>query len=186
VGAFLHAQAEAIPATDFFTVDLLNGTTGYVLAVIEPATRRIRILGVSTHPSNAWVTQTGRNLLMDLNRHLDSIKFLLRDRDTKFTAAGIRILRSPIQAPPANAIMERRIGSCRRELLDRTLIWNQRHLLNVLHKHEVHHNSHRPHRSLQQVAPLKPLPAPVADLDAFRVRRHDRIGGVIHEYTLTA
>ena len=174
---FLHAQAQAILATDFFTVDLLDGTTAYVLAVIEHATRRIRILGVTAHPNSAWVTQVGRNLLMDLDGHLESVKFLLRDRDTKFTAAfdavftavGIRILRSPIQAPRANAIMERWIGGCRRELLDRTLIWNQRHLVHVLREYESHHNEHRPHRSLNQAAPLRPLPAPVADIDTSRL-----------------
>ena len=129
---FLHGQAAAILATDFFHVDLLDGTTAYVLAVIEHATRRIRIVGVTAHPNNAWVTQQARNLLMDLDGRLDSVKFLLRDRDTKFTAAwdavitgaGIRILRSPVRAPRANAIMERWIGGCRRELLDQTLIWN--------------------------------------------------------------
>ena len=191
---FLHAQAEAMLATDFFTVDLLDGTTAYVLAVIEHATHRIRILGVTAHPDNAWVTQQARNLLMDLDQRAESIKFLLRDRDIKFTAAfdavftavGIRIVRSPIQAPRANAIMERWIGSCRRELLDHTLIWNQRHLLRVLREYEAHHNEHRPHRALNQAAPLKATPAPVTDLDAFRVRRHDRTGGVIHEYTLAA
>ena len=179
---FLHAQAEAMLATDFFTVDLLDGTTAYVRAVIEHATRRIRIVGVTAHPDNAWVTQQARNLLMDLDQRAESIKFLLRDRDTKFTAAvdalftavGIRIVRSPIQAPRANAIMERWIGSCRRELLDHTLIWNQRHLLRVLREYEAHHNEHRPHRALNQAAPLKATPAPVNNLDTFRVRRHDR------------
>jgi putative transposase len=191
---FLHAQAQAILATDFFTVDLLDGTSAYVLAVIEHATRRIRILGVTAHPIDAWVSQVARNLLMDLDEHLDTVKFLLRERDTKFTAAfdtvftstGIRILRSPIRAPRANAITERWIGGCRRELLDQTLIWNQRHLLRVLREYENHHNEHRPHRSLQQAAPLKAIPTPIGDLDAIRVRRLDRIGGVIHEYTLAA
>jgi len=191
---FLHAQAQAILATDFFTVDLLDGTSAYVLAVIEHATRRIRILGVTAHPNDAWVSQMARNLLMDLDEHLDTVKFLLRDRDTKFTVAfdtvftstGIQILRSPIQAPRANAIMERWIGSCRRELLDQTLIWNQRHLLRVLREYQNHHNEHRPHRSLQQSAPLKAIPTPVSDLDAIRVHRLDRIGGLIHEYTLAA
>ncbi|MHB1164519.1 MAG: integrase core domain-containing protein [Candidatus Nanopelagicales bacterium] len=113
------------------------------------------------------------------------MKFLLRDRDTKFTAAwdavftagGIKILRSPVGAPRANAIMERWIGGCRRELLDRTLIWNQRHLLQILHEYQTHHNEYRPHRSLQQAAPLNQLPEPVHDLDAIRVSRRDRIGG---------
>ena len=191
---FLHAQAQAIIATDFFTVDLLNGTSAHVLAVIDHATRRIRILGVTAHPDNAWVTQMARNLLMDLDAHLDTVKFLLRDRDTKFTAVwdavftstGIRILRSPIRAPRANAIMERWIGGCRRELLDQTLIWNQLHLLQVLREYETHHNQHRPHRSLGQAAPLKPLPAAVADLDTLRIHRRARVGGVIGEYTLAA
>ena len=191
---FLHAQAQAIIATDFFTVDLLNGTSAYVLAVIDHATRRIRILGVTAHPDNAWATQMARNLMMDLDGHLDTVKFLLRDRDTKFTAAwdavftstGIRILRSPIRAPRANAIMERWIGGCRRELLDQTLIWNQRHLLRALRDYETHHNAHRPHRSLGQAAPLKPLPAAVTDLDSFRLRRRSRVSGVINEYTLAS
>lgn len=191
---FLRVQAEAILATDFFTVDPLDGTSAYVLAVIEHATRRIRILGVTVHPNDAWVTQMARNLLMDLDGHVESIKFLLRDRDTKFTAAwdevfastGIRILRSPICAPRANAIMERWIGGCRRELLDQTLIWNQRHLLRALRDYETHHNAHRPHRSLGQAAPLTPLPTAVTDLDSLRLRRHSRVSGIINEYTLAA
>ena len=99
-------------ATDFFSVNLLDGTTAYVLAVIEHATRRVRILGVTAHPNNTWVTQQARNLLMDLDGRVETVKFLIRDRDTKFTIAwdavfnGIRVLRSPVQAR-ANAIMER-------------------------------------------------------------------------------
>jgi putative transposase len=191
---FLRSQAEAILATDFFTVDLLDGTTAYVLAVIEHATRRIRILGVTDHPNDAWVSQMARNLLMDLDANAHCIKFLLRDRDTKFTAAfdavftaaGIRTLRSPIRAPRANAIMERWIGGCRRELLDQTLIWNQRHLRHVLRAYEAHRNERRPRRSPDQASPLTPLPALVTDLDNLRVRRNDRLGGAIHEYTLAA
>jgi hypothetical protein len=106
-GQFLRSEAEVILATDFFTVDLLDGTTVYVLAVIEHATRRIRILGITPHPAGAWVTQQARNLLMDLDGQAATIKFLIRDRDTKFTAAfdevlhaaHIRILKGPVQAP---------------------------------------------------------------------------------------
>jgi putative transposase len=193
-GQFLRSQAEATLATDFFTVDLFDCTTAYVLAVIEHASRRIRILGTTPHPTGAWVTQQARNLLMDLDGQAATIKFLIRDRDTKFTAAfdevfhaaHIRILKSPVQAPRANAIMERWIGGCRRELLDRTLIWNQRHLLRVLRQYETRHNEHRPHRSLGQAAPLQPLPDAVVDLDVFSVRRSDLIGGVIHEYAQVA
>ena len=85
-----------------------------------------------------------------------------------------------------NAIMERWIGSCRRELLDRTLAWNQRHLMTVLREYEDFYNTHRPHRTLNQAAPLRPLPDDVTDLDHIRVRRRDRAGGVIHEYRLVA
>jgi Integrase core domain len=194
VGAVPARPGRSDPGHRLLPRGLLDGTTAYVLAVIEHATRRIRILGVTAHPNNAWMTQQARNLLMDLDGHLDSVKFLLRDRDTNvtvawdavFTGAGIRILRSPVRAPRANAIMDRWIGGCRRELLDQTLIWNQRHLLQVLREYATHHSEHRPHRSLLHAAPLKQLPAPVHDLDAVRVRRHDRIGGVIHEYALAA
>jgi len=85
-----------------------------------------------------------------------------------------------------NAIMERWIGSCRRELLDRTLIWNQRHLMTVLREYEDFYNTHRPHRTLNQAAPLRPLPHAATDLEHFRVLRRDRAGGVIHEYRLVA
>ena len=128
---------------------------------------------------------------MDLDDYAKTVKFVLRDRDTKFTAAwdavftaaGIRTIRSPVQAPRANAIMERWIGSCRREILDRTLLWNQRHLLRVLCEYETHHNEHRPQRSLEQAAPLRPLPEPAGHQAACHVDRHDKVGGVIHEYT---
>jgi putative transposase len=140
------------------------------------------------------VTQQARNLLMDLDGQAATIKFLIRDRDTKFTAAfdevlhaaHIRILNSQVHAPRANAVMERWIGGCRRELLDRTLIWNQRHLLRMLREYETHHNEHRPHRSLGQAAPLKPLPDAAADLDTFSARRSGLVGGVIHEYAQVA
>ncbi|HUY50736.1 MAG TPA: integrase core domain-containing protein, partial [Streptosporangiaceae bacterium] len=101
-------------------------------------------------------------------------------------AAGIRVIRSAVQAPRMNSITERCIGSCRREPLDRTLIWNLRHLMMVLREYEDFCNSCRPHRALDQAAPLRPLPDGVTGLDHFRVRRHDRAGGVIHEYRLVA
>ena len=191
---FLRSQAQGILALDFFTADLLNGTKVYVLAVIEHGTRRIRILGATEHPVQSWVVQQARNLLMDLEDAGMSVKFVLHDRDASFTAAfdavfqaaGVRVVRSAVQAPRMNSIMERWIGSCRRELLDRTLIWNQRHLMTVLREYEDFYNTHRPHRTLNQAAPLRPLPDGVTDLDHFRVRRRDRAGGVIHEYRLVA
>ena len=191
---FLRSQAQGILALDFFTADLLNGTKVYVLAVIEHGARRVRILGATRHPVESWVVQQARNLLMDLEDAGTRVKFVLHDRDASFTAAfddvfraaGVRIVRSAVQAPRMNSIMERWIGSCRRELLDRTLVWNQRHLMTVLREYEDFYNTHRPHRALNQAAPLRPLPDGVADLDQVRVQRRDRAGGVIHEYRLVA
>jgi putative transposase len=191
---FLRSQAQGILALDFFTADLLNGAKVYVLAVIEHGTRRIRILGATEHPAQSWVVQQARNLLMDLEDTGTRVKFVLHDRDSSFTAtfdavfqaAGVRVIRSAVQAPRMNSIMERWIGSCRRELLGRTLIWNQRHLVTVLREYEDFCNTHRPHRSLNQPAPLRPLPDGVASLDHFLVQRRDRASGVIHEYRLVA
>ena len=191
---FLRSQAQGILTMDFFTADLLNGTKVYVLAVIEHGSRRVRVLGAAEHPVQSWVVQQARNLLMDLGDAGARAKFVLHDRDASFTqafdavfqAAGIRVIRSAVQAPRMNSIMERWIGSCRRELLDRTLIWNLRHLMMVLREYEDFYNFHRPHRALGQAAPLRPLPNGVTGLDNFRVRRHDRAGGVIHEYRLVA
>ena len=190
---FLRSQAEAILASDFFTVNLLDGTQAYVLAVIEHATRRIRILGVTPHPTGEWTTQQARNLIMELGDQADRVKFMIRDRGSNFTTAfdavladaGIRTVLCSIQTPRMNAITERWIGGCRRELLDRTLIWNQPHLRQLLREYETHHNQHRPHRSLHGAAPLKPLPEPV-NLDQYRVRKHAHVGGLINEYRLVA
>jgi transposase InsO family protein len=188
---FLRSQAEAILACDFFTADLLDGTQAYVLAVIEHATRRIRLLGVTLHPTGAWTTQQARNLIMDLGDQTDRVRFMIRGRGSNFTTAfdavladaGIRTVLCNVRTPRMNAIAERWIGGCRRELLDRTLIWNQAHLQRILREYEIHHNLHRPHRSLHGAAPLKPLPEPV-DLAQYRVRRQARVGGLINEYRL--
>jgi transposase InsO family protein len=191
---FLRSRAQGILALDFFTTDLLNGAKVYVLAVIEHGTRRVRVLGATEHPVQAWVVQQARNLLMDLEDAGTRVKFVLHDRDASFTAAfdavfraaGVRVIRSAVQAPRMNSVMERWIGSCRRELLDRTLVWNQRHLMIVMREYEDFYNTHRPHRTLKQAAPLRPIPDGVTDLDHFRVQRRDRAGGVIHEYRLVA
>ena len=181
------------PGAAFFTVDLLDDTQAYVLAVIEHATRRIRIIGVTLHPTGEWTTQQARNLVMDLDEQADRVKFMIRDRGSNFTAAfdailadaGIRTVLCNVRTPRMNAITERWIGGCRRELLDRTLVWNQTHLRQILRQYETHHNQHRPHRSLHGAAPLKPLPEPV-DLDLYRIRRHAHVGGMINEYRLVA
>jgi putative transposase len=190
---FLRSQAEAILACDFFTADLLDGTQAYVLAVIEHASRRVRILGVTLHPTGEWTAQQARNLMMDLGDQAHRVKFMIRDRGSNYTAAfdavladaGIRTVLCHVRTPRMNAIAERWIGGCRRELLDRTLIWNQAHLRRILRQYETHHNQHRPHRSLGSAAPLKPLPEPV-DLEQHRVRRQARVSGIINEYRLVA
>ncbi|MFC5001811.1 integrase core domain-containing protein [Dactylosporangium cerinum] len=190
---FLRSQAETILAADFFETVTLTGTRMYVLAVIEHATRRVRILGATAHPTAAWVTQAVRNLAMDLQDAGCHVRFLIRDRDGKYPAlfdtiladTGIEVVLSGIRMPRMNAVMERWIQSCRRELLDRTLVWNQPHLLHALREYERHHNAHRPHRGINNARPLYPLPAPIADPDVIthlKVRRRDRLGGIFHEY----
>jgi putative transposase len=161
--------------------------------VIEHGTRRVRVLGVTLHPTGQWTAQQARNLLMDLGEQADRVKFMIRGRGSDFTAAfdavlanvGIRAVLCNIRTPRMNAIAERWIGGCRRELLDRILVWNQAHLRRILREYETHHNQHRPHRSLDGAAPLKPLPEP-AYLDDYRVRRQARVGGLINEYHLVA
>jgi putative transposase len=190
---FLRSQAEAILACDFFTAGLLDGTQAYVLVVIEHATRRVRVLGVTLHPTGAWTAQQARNLIMDLGDQTHRVRFMVRDRGSNFTAAfdavladaGIRTVLCNVATPRMNAITERWIGGCRRELLDRTLLWNQDHLRRILREYETHDNQHRPHRSLHGAAPLKPLPEP-ADLHQHRVRKQARMGGLINEYRLVA
>jgi transposase len=191
-GEFLRAQAEGILACDFFHCDTVLLARLYCFAVVEHATRRVHILGVTAHPTAGWVAQQARNLVIDLGDRAAQFRFMIRDRDAKFTnifdavfaSEGIEVIKTPIQAPSANAIMERWIGGLRRELLDRVLILNARHLRHVLAEYETHFNTHRPHRSLAQAAPLRPLDKP--ETGDITVIRHDRLGGVIHEYTQVA
>jgi hypothetical protein len=165
----------------------------YVLFFIEHGTRRVHLAGITAHPTGEWVTQQARNLLMNLDDHADGLKFLIRDRDAKFTAAfnavftaiGLRIVKTPVRVPRANAIAERWIASARRECLDRMLITGERHLRLVLGEYIDHYNSHRPHRALQQSPPAgRPYP-PTLDANV-RVLRRDRLGGLIHEYSQAA
>jgi putative transposase len=139
------------------------------------------------------VAQQARNLLMDLADRIGRYTFLIRDRDAKFAAAfdaifaseGIRILRTPVGAPRANAFAERWVGTVRRELLDRMLIMGRRHLEAVLSDYVVHYNQYRPHRSLGQMPPLGAV-ASSAPAAGARVVRLDRLGGLIHEYAQVA
>lgn len=186
-------QAEAILACDFLETVTLGGQRQYVLAVIEHAARCVRVLGATAHPTAAWVTQAARNLVMDLRDAGADIRYLIRDRDAKYPAlfdqiladAGIEVVLTGIRMPRMNAIMERWVQTCRRELLDHTLIWNQHHLLRALRQFEIHYNNHRPHRALGQSAPLRVRPEPIsgqAQIVYLDVRRRDRLGGILHEY----
>ncbi len=164
-----------------------------MLFFVEHGTRRVHLAGITAHPTGEWVTQQGRNLLMTLEDRADVVKFVIRDRDAKFTAAfdavftaiGVRIIRTPVRAPRANAIAERWIASARRECLDRLLITGERHPRLVLGEYIDHFNSHRPHRALQQ-APPAGRAHPPADVSGMQVLRRDRLGGLIHEYLQVA
>ena len=164
-----------------------------MLFFIEHGTRRVHLAGITAHPTGAWVAQQARNLLMDLEDHADGLKFLIRNRDAKFTtvfdgvftATGVRIIKTPVRAPRANAIAERWVGSARRECLDQMLIADERHLWLVLGEYTDHSNGHRPHRSLQQDPPAGRLHPPV-EMSNMRVLRRDRLGGFIREYTQVA
>jgi transposase InsO family protein len=194
---FLRSQADALLACDFLETVTLSGARLYVFAVIEHASRRIRILGATAHPTASWVTQAAKNLVMDLEDAGCRVRFLIRDRDGKFPAlfdivlndAGIQVVLSGVRMPRMNSIMERWVQTCRHELLDRTLIWNQRHLLHALREFEDFYNSHRPHQGIANARPLRPLPRPISDPEQIihlDIRRRQRLGGILHEYRHTA
>ncbi len=170
-------------ACDFFTVDTVLLRRLYVLFFIELDTRRVYVAGVTANPAGAWVVQQARNLTMVLADRARPVRFLVRDRDAKFTASfdevfrseGIRIIRTPVRAPRANAFAERFVGTIRRECLDRMLIFARRQLEAVLAEYVDHYNRHRPHRSLDQASPLS-VSAPAVNDIASRCRTTAKIG----------
>ena len=178
--SFLRSQAGALLACDFFETVTVTGAHLFVLAAIEHATRRIRVLGATAHPTAAWVAQAARNLVMDLQDAGSQARFLIRDRDGKFPAlfnevlkdAGIEIVLSGVQMPRMNSIMERWVLTCRRELLDRTLIWNQAHLLHALREFEQFYNAHRPHQGIANARPLQALPPAEPGTNRHRPASH--------------
>jgi putative transposase len=188
---FLAAQASGILACDFLHVDTVLLQRLYVLFVLEIQTRAVHILGVTAHPAGAWVTQQARNLLMDLGEHASGFKFLIRDRDGKFTAAfdgvftgtGMRVIKTPVRWPRANAFAERFVGTLRRECLDHMLILGEGHLRTVVAEFAGHYNGHRPHQSLRQ----EPSRQPGRAVDIIvRIERRHVLGGLISEYRRAA
>ena len=205
--AFLRAQAEGVVATDFFTVDTVMLKRLYVLFFIELGRRRVWITGVTPHPNESWVAQQARNVAGDLDDAGIEVKFVLRDRDTKyvrnfdavFLGGGAEIIKTPYRTPNANAHAERFVRTVRSECLDHLLILNARHLEQVLRNFVRHYNCYRPHQGLSQQIPRPrpaarqagPLPVGIDSRHSqlshrHRVRRHDRLGGLIHEYELAA
>jgi len=190
---FVTAQAEGIVACDLFHIDTVFLRRLYVFFTVEHATRRVRILGVTAHPTGQWLTQAARNLMPDLEDAGTRIRFLILDRDAKFvpsfdavfTAVRADVIKIPVRAPRANAIAERFVGTIRRELLDRILILGSGHARLVLSEYEDHYNNHRPHRTLDQAAPRRALPSQPDDPPGHVIRR-DRLGGILHEYTHAA
>jgi putative transposase len=195
--SFLRAQAATTLACDFLTVDTVLLRRLYVLVFICIGSRRIEYVACTSNPDSAWMLQQARNLLMDLDGRGQQPRLLIHDRDAKFSRAfdaifqgeGISVIRTPIQAPNANAHIERWIGSARRECLDRILIFNRRQLERVLQVYVQHYNEQRPHRALDLQAPDAHTISSVRGeptASAMTIRRRDLLGGLLHEYEALA
>ena len=184
---FLRAQAASMLACDFLTVETAFMQRIYVLFFISLATRRIEYVACTSNPDGRWITQQARNLTMQLDKE-QPYGFLIHDRDRKFSHAfdevfrteGIRVIRSPVHAPNANAYAERWVRTLRADCLDRILILGRRHLEHVLRVYRRHYNEHRPHRALDLLPPRGRDPTPLNASD--RLQRRDLLGGLIHEY----
>jgi len=194
---FLRTQASTMLARDFFHVDCaVTLRRVYVFFVMEVGTRHVHVLGVSGYPDGAWTVQQARNLLMDLGERAAGFRFLVRDRAGLFTrafgavlsAAGIEVVKIPPPSPSANAYAERWVRTVRTEVTDRMLIAGPGHLRRVLDEYVAHYNRHRPHRARTLLPPDcdEITMAPVTDLLTARIRRHNVLGGLIHEYERAA
>jgi transposase InsO family protein len=195
--SFLRQHAATALACDFLTVETVLLRRLYVLVFICIGSRKIEYVACASNPDGAWMMQQARNLLMNLDDRRQRPRFLIHDRDAKFSRAfdaifhgeGIRVIRTPLQAPNANAHVERWVGSLRRECLDRLLIFSRRQLERVIHIYVRHYNERRPHRALDLQAPdPRTLPSARGQPagSAMALRRQDLLGGLIHEYEAAA
>jgi len=181
-------------AVDFFTVETIALHRLYVLFFIELGSRRVHLAGCTANPTSAWVTQQARQIAWTLQEQPARFGFLIRDRDAKFTRSfdavfaseGIQVVKTPVRAPKANAVAERFLGTARRECLDWLLIVNRRHLEHVLRVYVDHYNAHRPHRSLGLTPPAAIGSKPPVCSSSRELKRLDRLGGLIHEYSYAA
>ena len=191
--SFLRAHGESILACDFFTVDTVWLRRLYALVFLSIGSRRVEYFACTSNPNTAWMLQQARNLLMGLDDRQRQTRFLIHDRDAKFPRAfdallaseKIKVIRTPVRAPNANAHMERWIGSVRRECLDRLLIVGRRQLEHVLRVYARHYNRRRPHRALDLKPPDEATHSPIrtdAGTQALQVRRRELLGGLIQEY----
>jgi putative transposase len=193
---FVRAHRRSMLAVDFFTVETIWLQRLYVQFFIELGSRRVHIAGCTPNPSAPWVTQQARQLTWTLAECPESFRFLIRDRDQKFTdgfddvfrGSGLEIIRTPFRAPQANGVAERFVRTVRSECLDRLLILSDQHLERVLDVFAEHYNGHRPHRALALMPPCPPRSPvlPPTEWGEARVQRRDRLGGVVHEYVLAA
>ena len=192
---FLRAHADTIIACDFFTVETLWLGRLYVLFFLELGSRRVHVAGCTANPDGRWTSQQARQLAWSFSERATPARFLIHDRDSKFSRAfdevfrseGVEIIRTPFRAPQANAFAERWVGTVRRDCLDWLLISSRKQLERVLRVYVDHYNTHRPHRALGLTAPIPgPRLRPVAAHPPDKLHRRDRLGGLIHEYARAA
>ncbi len=185
---FLRSQAAV--ACDFATIDTALLRRYYLLFFIDVSTREVFFAGITANPTGAWTTQAGRNLFLRHHDRLADARALVRDGGSPFIDAfdeifrteGLKILKTPVRTPVANTFAERWIGTVRRELLDRTIIWNRSQVERLVIDYINHYNTHRPHRSLDQRPPLETDAPPRADQSHLRVVKSTRCNGLINEY----
>jgi putative transposase len=192
---FVRAHRQSMLAVAFFTVETIWLQRLYVLFFIELGSRRVHVAGCTPNPSAAWVIQQARQLSWTLAERAEPMRFLIRDRDQKFTdgfdgvfrSDGIEVVRTPFRAPQANGVAERFVRTVRTECLDWLLILNQQQLERIIAAFVDHYNGHRPHRALSLVPPQSRRPAAkVSASGDARILRRDRLGGLVHEYVLAA